>query len=59
MPADQTIEPKTSVPRFCFRAAEVAAAQLWLHVQRHTVPVGVPLAGERQVGLQMALDGVV
>ena len=35
-------------------AAPQVAAKLPLHVLRHAVPSGVPLAGERQVALEMA-----
>jgi hypothetical protein len=40
-------------------AAFEVAAKLPLHVPRHVVPVGLPVAGERQVGLQMALHRAV
>jgi hypothetical protein len=40
-------------------AAFEVAAKLPLHVPRHAVPVGVPVAGERQVGLQMTLQRAV
>ena len=40
-------------------AAFEVAAKLSLHVLRHALAVGVPLAGERQVGLQMALHRAV
>ena len=36
-------------------AAFQIAAKLPLHILRHAVPIGVPLAGERQVGLESPL----
>jgi hypothetical protein len=40
-------------------AALQIAAELRLHVLRHALAIGVPLAGERQIGFQMALNGAV
>jgi len=40
-------------------AAFQIAAELSFHVLRHTVPAGVPVAGERQVGLEVPLDRLV
>ena len=40
-------------------AAFEVAAQLPLHVRRHAVPIGVPLAGEPQAGLEVPLDRLV
>jgi len=40
-------------------AALEVAAELPLHVRRHAVPISVPLAAERQVGLEVPLDRLV
>jgi hypothetical protein len=40
-------------------AAFQIATVLPLHILRHGLPIGVPLAGERQVGLEMALNRAV
>ena len=40
-------------------AAFEIAAELPLHVPGHAVPIAAPLAGERQVGLQMALNSAL
>ncbi|MGA8056112.1 MAG: hypothetical protein WCA12_20020, partial [Burkholderiales bacterium] len=40
-------------------AAFEITAELPFHVRGHPVGVEVPLAGEREIGLEMALDGAV
>ena len=57
---DQKIVAALRAPRAGKTVGEDAAfqiaAELSFHVLRHTVPAGVPVAGERQVGLEVPLD---